>query len=85
MNVRGNWSFFKPDINNSLLKCRLKDNFMILHPLHPIFPLPMSKRQLETKFRALRYINVRPLKQLFLSLTGSDCTNKSQYTEHILF
>ena len=32
---------------------------------------------------ALRYVNVRPLKQLFLSLTGSDCTNKSQYTENV--
>ena len=28
--------------------------------------------------RALRYVNVRPLKQLFLS--GSDCTNKSLTT-----
>ena len=31
------------------------------------------------------WVNVRPLKQLFLSLTGSDCTNKSQNTENILF
>ena len=29
---------------------------------------------------ALRYVNVRPLKKLFLSLTGSDCTNKSLTT-----
>ena len=53
----------------------------------PVFTAGYRRSELAplTLNRALRYVSVHPLKQLFVSLTGSGCTNKSQYIENILF